>query len=107
MCNLKWYVALAMVLWAMVQPVKAEVPDLNGANVVSQGVCVISGMPAPCIEVEKAGKRYVVIAPAPQVIFIYEVKEGAVQPYTPDEMRQIYPPERKPDHKEVRTWPPS
>lgn len=69
----------------------ATLPDFSGAEVVERGFCSVDETVVECMEVKKQEKNFLVMHEGYIIYFIFRIKPGAVKPYQPDSLEQLYP----------------
>ena len=81
---LRLAIVLVLLCW-LISSYAVTPRDLNGGDVVAQGVCQMLGDYYHCIYIEKNGKNYIAVGDGKRLRSIYSVKEWK-ETYTPDEM---------------------
>lgn len=92
---LKGIVVILVTLFLFSQTVRAEMPDLEGAELKEQGHCFYNGQLMECAVYEKVGVKYLLYAHGGRVVLIYRVKDGATMPYGPSDLTQVWPVKKR------------
>lgn len=94
MTGLSRLILMTAILISSGRALATQMPDFTGATIVERGFCKVEDDTVECMEIDKDTKRYLIFHEGYIIYFIFGIKEGAVKPYTPEWMEQIFPPKR-------------
>jgi hypothetical protein len=87
---------VAVYAFALSQGVRAaDRPDLEGAELQSHGICLYDQQQFSCAVYEKDGVKYLLYAGRGEILLIYRIKDGATQPYGPNDTLLLWAKEAK------------